>query len=480
MGYGIDAGSVGAGLSGFAQGMTSGFAMGDRLERRKQEEADRTAERERQARMDALREKNIAEDAADRATARDRAATEWDWKKQDRAKLDAMNAELSQADAQFQDFSTPLAGGAAMPRGIDAPGTDTEKGAQVAADSSPGTAAASGKAAKPPATDPRDLYATGIEWARNRAAIYAKYGRTDLMDQAVRAQASFAEQYQAALDRSERAGERRKAALANFAKEETGALLETIDRADQGDPQALEFYNLMAPPGYMLQSVEPTSNGFKITRENGKSFTLTRDQADTIRSRLSGKGGTGIDPETVFKSNRETIASLQKQLAEGILPPAQAAEARVKISELEDENDALRQGKKPTRDPQARGLALDAELQTEEDKAKARFDALKADDWGPENAPTAAARGRLNEVKAERAARDMARKRQPGIQPPAAPTAAEKTGQGGTGAQAAPKQAAPAAGATMVRMKDPRTGEIRAVRADYVEMARSKGLVLAE
>lgn len=479
MGYGIDAGTIGAGLSGFAQGMTSGFAMGDRLERRKQDEADRTAERERQAKLDAMRQKNFDEDAADRATARSRSATEWDWKKQDRARLDAMNAELSQADAQFQDFSTPLAGGAAMPRGIDAPGTDTEKGAQVAADSAAG-APATGKSAKPAPTDPRDLYATGIEWAKQRAAIYSKYGRSDLVDQAMRAQASYTEQYQAALDRSERAGDRRKAALANFAKEETGALLETIDRADQGDPQALEFYNLMAPPGYMLTAVEPTSNGFKVTRENGKSFTLTRDQADTIRSRLSGKNGTGIDADTVFKSNRDTIASLQKQLAEGTLPPAQAAEARVRISELEDENNALREGKKPKRDPQARGLALDAELQTEEDKAKARYDALKADDWGPENAPTAAARGRLNEVKAERVARDMARKRQTGLQPPAAPAAAEKAGQSGAGGQGASKQSAPAAGATMVRMKDPKTGEIRAVRADYVEMAKSKGLVLAE
>lgn len=475
MGYGINAGSFGAGLSGFSEGIQSGFSMGDRLNRRKKQDAelerqaiDDARQRKRQEFADEDQAVERATLNADRAEARKRDATEWDWKKQDRAKLDAMNSELAQAGAQFQDFNTPVSGGD-MPRGIDMAGVDEEKGAQVAADSTGETT--TGKPAKP-STDPRDVYATGMAWAKARAPIYAKYGRQDLVERAMAASSNYAEQYQAAMDRSEQAGTKRKAALANFAKEETGALLDTIDRTSAGDPQALEFYNLIAPPGYMLTAVEPTQKGFKLTRESGKSFEVTKEQADALRQRINAKSGVGLDAETIFKANQDEAEKLRKELAGGLLPAGQVAEAKVRLAELDQENAALRDGKKVTRDPQARGLAIDEALAQEEDKAKAEFDTLAKDDFLDNNPPTVRAKGRLTEVQAERAARQAAQKRQtPAVAP-------EKAGQGATGGQApAKQQATPGA---MVKVRDPKTGEVRAIKAEYLKMAQEKGLVLVE
>jgi hypothetical protein len=288
------------------------------------------------------------------------------------------------------------------------------------------------------------------------------------------ASSNYAEQYQAAMDRSEQAGAKRKAALASFAKEETGAMLETMERAKAGDPQAMEFYNLIAPPGFMLTAVEPTSTGVKMTRENGKSFEVTNEQADALRQRINGKQAGGLDTETIFKANQDEAEKLRKEIAGGLLPAGQVAEAKVRLAELDQENAALREGKKVSRDPQARGLAIDDALLAEEDKAKAEFDTLAADDWGDNNAPTVRAKARLTEVKAERQAREAAAKRKA----PAAAPAGEKAGQGATGGQGAAKQqAAPGA---MVKVRDPKTGEVRAIKAEYLKMAQEKGLVLVE
>jgi hypothetical protein len=437
VGYGIDAGAWGAGLSGFSDGLQSGFSMGDRLNRRKKydaEEERQAIEGARQRRRQEFADEDQAMERAtlnaDRAEMRKRDATEWDWKQQDRAKLDAMNAELAAAGEQFQDFSTPVAGGD-MPRGIDMAGVDMEKGAQVAADSAGGTA---GKPAKP-STDPRDTYATGIAWAKARAPIYAKYGRQDLVERAMAASSSYAEQYQAAMDRSEQAGTKRKAALANFAKEETGALLDTIERAEAGDPQAMEFYNLIAPPGYMLTAVEPTSKGFKLTRESGKSFEVTKEQADALRQRLNGKQAGGLDVETIAKMNMDEAATLRKALAGGLLPPEQVAEIKVRLSELEQDNNALRDGKKVTRDPQARGLNIDEQLTAQaEAAAEQEKELYDAAGWRiDDDEAKGISKARTAKLDAQRAIAERKKLRKPGEQP-AAP---EKAGQGGTGAQGA-------------------------------------------